>query len=122
LPGDPPAASVVLEGPLDGIRLEACAEQPLSPTLRPGDRTAKPHKMRVLPRPSNPGDQPRHLPSYYSPDLIPVASALAKLKAFSCRGKEWCMDALRSRTGRLLHEFSSAEYLNHVRHYGSTFG
>ena len=76
---------MVLDGPMNGNAFEACVEQVLVPTLRPGEIVI----MDNLPAHRRPTIRAaikaaaavlRHLPPY-SPDFNPIENAFAKLKA-----------------------------------------
>jgi transposase len=58
----------------------------------------------------------------YSPDLNPIEQAVAKLKALLRKGAERSIDALWSRIGTLLGEFTPQECAAYLRHagYGAT--
>lgn len=58
----------------------------------------------------------------YSPDLNPIEQAIAKLKALLRKAAERSIDALWSKIGTLLGEFTPQECAAYLRHagYGAT--
>jgi transposase len=58
----------------------------------------------------------------HSPDLNPIEQAFAKLKTLLRKVDERSTEAVWSRIGSLLDEFSSGECASYIRHagYGST--
>jgi transposase len=100
--------------------------QCLVPALRDGDIVVmdnlKPHKAAgVRQAIEAAGAKLLYLPPY-SPDLNPIEQAIAKLKALLRKAAERSIDALWSRIGTLLSEFTPqgcAAYLRHAG-YGAT--
>jgi transposase len=115
-------APMVLDGPMNGDWFKAYVEQILVPTLSPGDivvmdnlSSHKGEDVRTAIEAA--GAQLRYLPPY-SPDLNPIEQAFAKLKAHLRKHAERSMEALWTRIGALIDEFSPAECQNFFRHAG----
>ena len=115
-------APMVLDGPMNGEWFKAYVEQVLVPTLTPGDivimdnlSSHKGEDVRIAIEAA--GAELRYLPPY-SPDLNPIEQAFAKLKAHLRKHAERSMEALWTRIGALIDEFTSTECRNFFRHAG----
>ena len=100
--------------------------QCLVPALRDGDIVVmdnlKQHKAAgVREAIEAAGAKLLYLPPY-SPDLNPIEQAIAKLKALLRKAAERSIDALWSKIGTLLGEFTPQECAAYLRHagYGAT--
>jgi transposase len=115
-------APLVLDGPIDGDSFRAWVEQHLAVTLKPGDTVVmdnlSSHKVKgVREAIEAVGARVCYLPPY-SPDLNPIEMFFSKLKALLRKFKERTFDALQTRLGSLLNEFSQTECLNYISHCG----
>lgn len=115
-------APCVLDGPINGRAFRAWVEQALGPILHPGDIVVMDnlgsHKVAgVRAAIEARGAELRYLPAY-SPDLNPIEQAFAKLKALLRRTAARTVDALWSRIGTALDQFSAAECEHYIRHCG----
>lgn len=115
-------APMVLDGPIDGDWFLAYVQQVLAPTLKRGDivvvdnlgshrspkvrQAIKAAKARLL-----------FLPKY-SPDLNPIEMAFAKLKARLRKAAERSTDALWTRIGEVIDDFSASECANYFKAAG----
>jgi transposase len=115
-------APFVIDRPMTGDIFLTWLDRCLIPTLRPGDTVV----MDNLPAHKVAGVRQRfeacgatllYLPPY-SPDLNPIELAFAKLKALLRKAAERSIDALWSRIGRILAEFTPQECANYFRHAG----
>lgn len=117
-------APLVIDGPLTGELFQAYVQQQLVPTLQAGDIVVldnlKCHKHAgVREALKAAGCQLVYLPPY-SPDLNPIEQLFAKLKTLLRKHGERTIDALWTRIGQLVGEFSPDECLNYLRHCGYT--
>lgn len=115
-------APLVLDGPIDGDSFRAWVEQHLSAELKPGDVVVmdnlSSHKVKgVREAIEAVGASVWYLPPY-SPDLNPIEMLFSKLKALLRKFKERTLDALQTRLGSLLDEFSQTECQSYIRHCG----
>ena len=115
-------APMVLDGPIDGVWFRAYVEQVLVPDLRPGDIVVMDnlgsHKSpQISAAIEAAGASLRYLPAY-SPDLNPIEMAFSKLKAGLRKAAERSVDALWSRIGQLLDDFTPTECANYFRQAG----
>jgi transposase len=115
-------APMVLDGPIDGDWFLAYVEQVLAPTLKRGDIVVvdnlgshKNPKVRQAIKAAN--ARLLFLPKY-SPDLNPIEMAFAKLKARLRKAAERSTDALWSRIGEVLDDFSPNECANYFKAAG----
>lgn len=115
-------APMVLEGPIDGTWFRAYVEQVLCPTLKPGDIVVidnlGSHRSDNIRRAIEAvGASLLYLPKY-SPDLNPIENAFAKFKAALRRAAERSTEALWSRIGQLINDFSPNECANYFKAAG----
>jgi transposase len=115
-------APMVLDGPIDGEWFFAYVEQVLAPTLAPGDIVVldnlgshRSDKIREFIEAK--GASLLYLPKY-SPDLNPIENAFAKLKAGLRKAAERSTEALWSRIGTLLLDFTPKECANYFKAAG----
>jgi transposase len=120
------AAPFVIDRPMNSAIFLAYVRQCLVPTLRPGDIVVmdnlKPHKaLGVREAIEAAGATLLYLPPY-SPDLNPIEHAFAKLKALLRKAAERSIDALWTRIGTLLDDFTPQQCAAYLRHagYGAT--
>jgi transposase len=119
-------APLVMDGALNGDLFVAYVEQPLAPTLQPGDvvilDNLSSHK-RAAARAAieAAGATVRFLPPY-SPDLNPIKQVFAKLKALLRRAQRRTVAGLWNFLGQSLDAFAPQECQNYFRHcgYGAT--
>jgi len=119
-------APFVLEGAINGAWFLAYVEQVLCPTLRPGDLVVMDNlgshrSPKILKAIEAKGASLLFLPPY-SPDLNPIEMAFSKLKALLRKAAERSTDALWSRIGQLVDDFTPAECANYfaAAGYGPT--
>jgi transposase len=115
-------APLVIDWPMNGETFLAYLEKCLLPTLQTGDivmmDNLPAHKVagvRAILEAA--GGELRLLPAY-SPDLIPIEQAFAKLKAHLRKAEERSIPALWDRIGKTLDSFSATECQNFFRHAG----
>ena len=120
------AAPFVIDRPMNSAIFLTYVTKCLVPALRDGDIVVmdnlKPHKAAgVREAIEAVGAKLLYLPPY-SPDLNPIEQAIAKLKALLRKAAERSIDALWSRIGTLLSEFTPQECAAYLRHagYGAT--
>ena len=115
-------APLVLDGAMDGETFLAYVQQFLAPTLRPGDIVV----MDNLPAHKVTGVREAieavkaglvYLPSY-SPDLNPIEQVFAKLKALLRSAACRTVEALWTKIGTLLAQFTPQECAAYVAHCG----
>jgi putative transposase len=116
------AAPWLLEGPIDGESFRTYVERVLVPTLREGDivimdnlGSHKGKAVRALIRSA--GAKLFFLPKY-SPDLNPIEQIFAKIKHFLRKAAERSCDAVCTRIGRLLDDFTPKECENYFLNSG----
>ncbi len=109
-------APMVLDGPMNGAAFQACVEQVLLPTLRPGDIVVldnlpahKPSAVRLTIEAT--GAELRFLPPY-SPDLNPIEMAFAKIKAWLQKTAARTIDALWNAIGAAIEKCMPSECQN----------
>lgn len=115
-------APMVLDGPMNGEAFVAYVRDFLCPTLKPGDIVVmdnlSSHKVHgVQEAIEMSGASLRYLPPY-SPDLNPIETVFAKLKALVRKAACRTRDTLWQEIGQLLACFSPAECANHVQAAG----
>jgi transposase len=115
-------APMVLDGPIDGAWFLAYIEQVLGPTLEAGDIVVfdnlGAHKSDKVRRAIEArGASLLYLPKY-SPDLNPIENAFAKLKAALRKAAERSTEALWTRIGTLLDDFTRQECANYFKAAG----
>ena len=110
------AATLTLDGPMDGSAFEAYVTQVLVPTLRPGDIVVmdnlpahKRAEVRIAIEAV--GARLLYLPPY-SPDLNPIEMAFAKLKATLRKAAARSIEALVNAIAAALPTFTAQECLN----------
>ena len=115
-------APMVLDGPIDGTWFLAYVEQVLCPTLAPGDIVVldnlgshRSDKIRQAIEAA--GATLLYLPKY-SPDLNPIENAFAKLKAALRRAKARSTEALWTRIGQMIDDFTPHECANYFKAAG----
>jgi transposase len=115
-------APFVLDGPMNQEIFTAYVLQVLVPALKPGDvvildnlSSHKGVKARALIEAA--GAELLFLPPY-SPDLNPIEMAFSKLKELLRKAAERTCEALWSRIGALLDEFTPEECSAYIRHAG----
>ena len=118
-------APFVLDGPINGEWFRAWVEQPLIPTLKPGDVVVMDnlgsHKGKLVRRAiRKAGAHLLFLPPY-SPDLNPIEQVFSKLKTLLKKANERTVEATWRRIGSLLDRFSPAECSNYIRHAGYAY-
>jgi len=115
-------APCVIDGPINGAIFRAWVIQFLIPTLRVGDIVVLDnlgsHKGQLVRRAIRDAGAHRLLLPPYSPDLNPIEQVFAKLKTLLRKADERSIDAVWSRIGSLLDQFSSDECANYIRHAG----
>lgn len=109
-------APMVLNGPINGAWFRAYIEQVLVPELNAGDIVVmdnlgshKSPKIRLAIEAA--GASLLYLPPY-SPDLNPIEMGFSKLKAGLRKAAERSVDALWTRIGKLLDDFTPDECAN----------
>jgi transposase len=122
LRGDEIAAPFVIDRPMNSAIFLAYVHRCLVPSLRQGDIVVmdnlKPHKAKgVREAIEAAGAALLYLPPY-SPDLNPIELAFAKLKALLRKAAERSIDALWTRIGSLLDQFTPQECAAYLRHDG----
>lgn len=115
-------APYVLDGPIDGETFRAYVEQMLAPTLEPGDIVVMDnlasHKVRGIREAIvAAGAELLYLPPY-SPDLNPIETLFAKIKAFLRKRAARSVDALWDGIGAALQTVTPTECANCFRHAG----
>src|SRR5689334_5649283 len=115
-------APFVIDEPMNGEIFLTYLDRCLVPRLRPGDiviiDNLAAHKVDgVRQAIERAGATLLYLPPY-SPDFNPIELAFAKLKALLRSAAERSIDALWSRIGQLLEQFTAAECANYFRHAG----
>ena len=113
---------VAVEGATTSAVLEACLENVLAPSLRPGqvvvmDNLSSHKGPRVRELIEGRGCELLYLPPY-SPDLNPIEQAFSKLKASLRRAGARTFEALVEATGRALDEITDRDALGFFRHCG----
>jgi transposase len=119
---DAMTAPMVLDGSIDGIWFLAYVEQVLCPTLKPGDIVVLDnlgsHRSDKIRRAiEGVGASLLYLPKY-SPELNPIENAFAKFKAALRRAAERSTQALWTRIGQILDDFTPKECANYFRAAG----
>ena len=112
----------VLDGPINGGLFLLYVEQILAPTLSPGDVVVLDnlgsHKGKAVGEAIEAaGAKLLYLPPY-SPDLNPIESAFAKLKALLRKAAERTIDGLWSAIGRIVDLFTKQECANYFANSG----
>lgn len=112
----------VIDGAMNRRAFLVYVEKELGPTLKPGDLVV----MDNLP--AHKGEKVRSLIEAraarllflppYSPDLNPIELAFAKLKTLLRKAAERSREALWSRIGTVLNDFTPRECANYLRHNG----
>ena len=115
-------APMVLDGPINGASFLAYVEQILLPELSPGDIVVMDnlgsHKGKAVGEAIEAaGAKLLYLPPY-SPDLNPIESAFAKLKALLRKAAERTIDGLWSAIGRIVDLFTKQECANYFANSG----
>jgi len=118
-------APLVVGGAINGAIFLAYVQQPLVPTLKPGDivimDNLNAHKVAgvgaAIEAIEAAGARVAYLPPY-SPDLNPIETVFSKFKSLLRSAAERTVDALWQTCGKLLDEFSESECHNHVHHCG----
>ena len=115
-------APMVLDGPINGASFLAYVEQILLPELSPGDIVVMDnlgsHKGKAVGKAIEAaGAKLLYLPPY-SPDLNPIESAFAKLKALLRKAAERTIDGLWSAIGRIVDLFTKQECANYFANSG----
>ncbi len=115
-------APTVIDGAINGDLFVAYVEQQLCPALRPGDivvldNLSSHKRAEARDAIEKVGAEMLFLPPY-SPDLNPIEQAFAKLKALLRRSGRRTMESLWSYCGKILDEFTPAEFINYIRHSG----
>ena len=115
-------APLVLDGAIDGPAFLAWVEQPLAPSLRPGDTAVAynlgSHKVAgVREAIEAAGASLLYLPPY-SPDLNPIELAFSKLKRLLRSAAERTTEGLWTTIGALLGRFGPDECAAYFRHCG----
>jgi transposase len=115
-------ATMLLDGPMDGIAFQTYVEKVLVPSLSPGDIVVMDnlpaHKGEAVRQIiETAGAELRYLPAY-SPDLNPIEQFIAKLKAHLRKAQERSIDSLCQRIGQLLDRFQPHEYANFFANSG----
>ena len=110
-------ATLVLDGPINGIAFQAYVEQVLAPELKPGDVVVmdnlSSHKgMGVREAIEAAGADLLYLPPY-SPDFNPIENAFAKLKALLRKAAERTVGGLWAAIGTATTAFSPQECCNY---------
>ena len=117
-------APMVLDGPMDGECFLTYVQQFLAPSLKPGDIVVMDnlpcHKQdAVVDAIRQVSADVLYLPPY-SPDLNPIEKAFAKFKALLRKAAERTTEALWTRIGQLVDEFTQDECLNYFQSCGYT--
>jgi transposase len=115
-------APMVLDGPINGASFLAYVEQILVPELSPGNIVVMDnlgsHKGKAVREAIEAaGARLLYLPPY-SPDLNPIESAFAKLKALLRKAAERTIDGLWSAIGRIVDVFTKQECANYFANSG----
>jgi transposase len=115
-------APMVLDGPINGASFLAYVEQILVPELSPGDIVVmdnlSSHKGKAVREAiGTAGAKLLYLPPY-SPDLNPIESAFAKLKALLRKAAERTIEGLWTAIGRFIDAFTKQECANYFAHSG----
>lgn len=115
-------APLVLDGPMNGEAFRAYVRDFLCPALKPGDRVIadnlSSHKVKGVQEAIEAvGASLRYLPPY-SPDLNPIETAFAKLKALLKKAACRTVEDLWQEIGRILPLFSPQECANYFRKAG----
>ena len=113
-------APFLVDGPVDAEVFLVYLEQVLMPCLQPGDTlildNLSTHKVQgVEPLLRAKGVKLRYLPPY-SPDLNPIESAFAKLKAHLRQAAARTLDQLVTALANALDTFSAADCRAFFRH------
>jgi transposase len=115
-------ASMVLDGPVNGVWFQAYVDQVLVPTLSPGDVVI----MDNLGSHKGPGVRAAieaagarllYLPPY-SPEFNPIENAFSKLKALLRKAAERTVERLWAAIGELLIEFTPKQCANFFANAG----
>jgi transposase len=122
LRSDAVTAPFVIDRPMNGAIFTAYVEQVLAPTLAAGDIVVmdnlSSHKVvGIREAIEATGASLLYLPPY-SPDLNPIEMLFAKLKALLRKAAERSIEALWTRIGALLDQFTPQECTNYLRHAG----
>lgn len=112
----------LIDGPINGERFRLYIEKVLVPTLQNGDIVVMDnlgsHKGQAVRRAiRQAGAKLLFLPKY-SPDLNPIEQVFAKLKHLLRKAAERSFDAVCTRTGPLLDDFSPQECKNYFVNSG----
>ena len=110
-------ASMMLDGPINGISFQAYVEQVLVPELKEGDVVVMDnlgsHKgPKVREAIEAVGAQLLYLPPY-SPDFNPIENAFSKLKSLLRTAAERTVEGLWSEIGRCIGRFTPRECANY---------
>ncbi len=116
------AASMILDGPMDGTAFLAYVQQVLAPELKPGDIVVMDnlpaHKVAgVRETIEAAGAMLLYLPPY-SPDFNPIEQAFAKLKALLRKAAARTIDDLWDAIAEALKLFTSTECKNYFLNCG----
>jgi transposase len=119
-------AAFIYPGATDGAAFRTFCQAVLRPTLKPGDVVVldnlNAHKDReALETLRAIGAEVWPLPPY-SPDLNPIETTWAKIKAGLRRAAARSYDALTRALGRVLDTVTAADCRNAIRHCGYTHG
>ena len=111
-------APFVIDGPINRDAFETYVDKVLVPELRPGDIVVmdnlSSHKgPKVRAAIETAGASLLYLPPY-SPDLNPIESAFAKLKALLRKAAERTVEGLWAAIGRIVDLFTPAECANYL--------
>jgi len=115
-------APCLFDGPINGERFLAYAEQFLAPTLKPGDivilDNLGSHKSKAVRKAIKAaGARLIFLPKY-SPDLNPIEQVFAKLKAMLRKRAPRTLAELERAVADILRDFSPQECTNYMRAAG----
>jgi transposase len=115
-------APFVIDRPMNNVIFLTYVHRCLVPSLKQGDivilDNLKPHKAKgVREAIEAAGAKLLYLPPY-SPDLNPIELLFAKLKALLRKAAERSIEALWTRIGKLLDNFTAEECSAYLRHDG----
>jgi transposase len=115
-------APMVLDGPIDGPWFLAYVEQVFCPTLEGGeivfiDNLGSHKNPKIREAIEAKGASLAYLPKY-SPDLNPIEMAFSKLKALLRKAAERSTEALWTRIGQLLDDFTPDQCANYFKAAG----
>ena len=115
-------ATMLLDGPMNGIAFRAYVEQVLVPTLKPGDivimDNLPAHRVSGVREAIEAAGATRLFLPPYSPEFNPIEQAFAKLKALLRKAAARTVDALWDATAEAIGHFTPAECTNFFRNSG----